>query len=131
MIRWRGQVASAMRGKRGQAFLREMLAALDALPNKRLIAHELQQGGEVCAIGSVGLARGLDMAHLDPECPEYIAREFGIARQLVQEIEFENDEGGCYNESPEQRFTRVREWVAEQIIVKPEELIAHPQRSEP
>jgi hypothetical protein len=29
--RWRGRVASAMRGKRGQAFLREMLAAMDAM----------------------------------------------------------------------------------------------------
>ena len=29
---WRGQVASAMRGKRGQAFLRELIEALDAFP---------------------------------------------------------------------------------------------------
>lgn len=31
LIRWRGQVASAIRGKRGQAFLRAMLAALSLL----------------------------------------------------------------------------------------------------
>lgn len=33
---WRGQVASAIRGKRGQAFLRELVEALDAMPEKRL-----------------------------------------------------------------------------------------------
>ena len=38
---WRGRVASAIRGRRGQAFLREMRAALDAMPDKRLIATAL------------------------------------------------------------------------------------------
>lgn len=37
MIRWRGAVASAVRGKRGQAFLRELATTLDAMPEKRLI----------------------------------------------------------------------------------------------
>jgi hypothetical protein len=41
-IRWRGAVASAIRGGRGQAFLREMLAAMDAMPVKRLVANELR-----------------------------------------------------------------------------------------
>ena len=40
-IRYRGAVKSAIRGRRGQAFLREMLAALDAMPEKRLIAGDL------------------------------------------------------------------------------------------
>lgn len=70
LIKWRGQVASAIRGKRGQLFLRELLAALDALPN---------------------------------------------AHQLVQEIEFINDDDFCYDETPEKRFTRVRAWVVESI----------------
>lgn len=41
LIRWRGAVTSAIRGKRGQAFLREALAALDAMPEKQLIAGDL------------------------------------------------------------------------------------------
>ena len=41
LVRWRGAVKSAIRGQRGQAFLRELLAALDAIPDKRLIAEEL------------------------------------------------------------------------------------------
>lgn len=42
LIRWRGQVASAIRGKRGQKLLRDLAAALDAMPVKALIADELQ-----------------------------------------------------------------------------------------
>lgn len=34
LIRWRGQVVSAIRGKRGQAFLRELVDALEAMPEK-------------------------------------------------------------------------------------------------
>jgi len=34
-ICWRGAVASALRGKRGQSFLRDLLAAVDARLGKR------------------------------------------------------------------------------------------------
>ena len=40
-IRWRGAVAAALRGKRGQQVLAEILAALDAMPEKELIAEAL------------------------------------------------------------------------------------------
>lgn len=47
LIKWRGQVASAIRGKRGQKMLRDLLAALDAMPEKSLIVHELEsESGE-------------------------------------------------------------------------------------
>ena len=113
---WRGAVNSAIRGKRGQAFLKELLLALDALPQKRLIAEELQAGCEVCAIGSVGLKRGVDMADIDVEDAERIGKVFGIAPALVKEIESINDDDLCWrNETPERRFIRVRNWVVEQI----------------
>jgi hypothetical protein len=66
-IRWRGAVASAIRGRRGQAFLRELLVALDALPEHKLIANELEKDGAVCALGAVGKARGLALAGLHPD----------------------------------------------------------------
>lgn len=117
IIIWRGAVASAIRGKRGQAFLKEMLAALDAMPEKRLIASDLEHKGNVCAIGSVGLRRGVDMSKLDPEDSNRIAAEFGIADALVREIEYENDEGTLnWKETPEQRWQRMRSWVERQII---------------
>lgn len=99
-----------MRGRRGQSFLRELVAALDAMPEKRLITHELEHEGNVCAIGSVGIARGTNMSRLDPEDPETISGAFGIAHQLVREIEFENDEG-AWDETPEQRWDRMRRWA--------------------
>lgn len=117
---WRGQVASAIRGKRGQAFLRELLASLDALPAPRLVANELQAGAEVCALGSVGLRRGLDMSKIDPEEYEQVSAAFGVPHQLIREIEYENDECG-FLETPEERFKRVRAWVINQIRVTPEE----------
>jgi hypothetical protein len=113
--RWRAQVKSAIRGKRGQAFLREMLDALDAIPAKRLIVEDLVNGGEVCALGSVGVKRGIDMKPLDPHDPQRLSSVFGIAHQLVSEIEYENDECGS-NETPEQRWQRMRDWVSHQII---------------
>lgn len=112
--RWRAQVANAVRGKRGQAFLRELVDALDAMPEKRLIANDLEHAGNVCAIGSVGLKRGVDMSKLDPNDPEGIANVFGIAHQLVQEIEYENDEG-FYNGTPEQRWKYMRSWALNRI----------------
>lgn len=124
---WRGQVASAIRGKRGQAFLRELIDALDALPEKRLITDALQESsGAVCAIGSVGLRRGIDMAPLDPHDADTLAGVFGIAHQLVQEIEYENDEhlwryegGKSRKETPEERWQRMRDWAVRHLRASP------------
>lgn len=132
--RWRGVVASAIRGKRGQTLLKEMLAAMDAMPIKRLVADELEstdhvscshwglhEATGVCAIGTVGSARGVDMAKLDPEDYGAVASTFDIAEPLAQEIVWINDEAGFYKETPEQRFTRVRAWVAASIKQSPQE----------
>lgn len=112
--RWRAQVASAIRGKRGQSFLREMADALDAMPKKRLIAHDLQRGESVCAIGSVGASRGIDMDSLDPEDADGLAGAFGIAQQLVREIEYMNDEA-YFGGTDEGRWQFIRDWVAGQL----------------
>lgn len=116
-IMWRGRVASAMRGKRGQAFLREMLAALDALPRKRLVADALMlPNGEVCAIGAVAKARDIDCDGIDPEDSETVAATFGIAEAMVREIVYMNDEGWC-DDTPEKRWEWMRAWV-ESLIRK-------------
>lgn len=114
MICWRGAVTSAIRGKRGQAFLREMLTALDAMEDKRLIAEDLAQGSEVCAIGSVGQARGVDMSKLDPEDYTTIANTFGIAEAMAREIMYLNDDG-AYSETAEMRYNRMRKWIETEI----------------
>ncbi len=115
VIRWRGAVAAAIRGKRGQAFLREMLKALDTQANGILIANELEtDDGAVCAIGAVGKARGVDMTQLDPYEGDEIAYEFGIAEALAREIVYENDEGR-WSETPRARFERMRGWIISKI----------------
>lgn len=157
----------AMGGKRGQAFLKELLAVLDAMPVKELVKEELVEGydpylialeatphgyfwqeprpkpfsGAVCALGAVGQARGIAMTHLDPEEPAMVAAAFGITETMAREIVYANDEMGRgrreelygpwprhdrayggrflnFPETPAERWTRMRKWVAEQI--KPE-----------
>lgn len=115
LIRWRGRVASAMRGKRGQRLLLDMLAALDALPNKRLIAGDFERDGEYCALGALGHMKHMDLSTVDPEEPEEVAAAFDIATPLAQEVVFMNDEAGFYNETPEQRYSRMREWLVKHI----------------
>ena len=115
--RWRGAVKRAIRGKRGQAFLRDMLVALEALPERRLIAGALiGEQGEVCAIGAVGKARCIALDNIDSEDSLKIADTFGIAEALAREIMFQNDEAEPYNETDEQRWNRMCNWVTRQII---------------
>lgn len=123
---WRGTVRSAIRGKRGQKFFRELAEAMDAMPEKALIAHELVADGEHCALGVLGAKRGLDMTKLDPEDSYAVSETFNIADALAREVVYINDEyedGHHYvdgkwvytPETPEIRWKRVRKWVAEQI----------------
>lgn len=140
--RYRAQVASAIRGKRGQALLRELLAALDAMPEKRLVAGELEADGQFCALGVVGQARGLNLAAIDTYDVETLGPKFNIAEQLAREIMWVNDEHVsewqhmqfeiCGPMRPweyhlkwervpteragEKRWETVREWVAQNII---------------
>lgn len=113
LIKWRGQVTSAIRGKRGQALLRELAEAMDAMPVKELIANDLQAEGSYCALGVVGAKRGIDLSEMDPYASEDIAKAFDIARALACEIAFENDEGAWRHsmETPAQRWGRMRAWV--------------------
>jgi hypothetical protein len=128
-------IDNAKKGKRGQKLLRELADALDALPVKRLVAGRfVRADGEVCTLGALAMARGVEadkLAHLDqlahridsdgdygPELVEPLRREasevFDVARCLAGHIMDRND-GGPDNETSEQRFSRMRFWVAEQI----------------
>jgi hypothetical protein len=120
LIRYRGQVASAIRGARGQRFLRELAAALDAMPEKRLVAQDLvTNSGEVCAIGALGRAKGIDLSDTDPSDHDGLAATFDVAKQLVAEVEYLNDESvylaGTMPDRPEVRWRMVRAWVGNNI----------------
>lgn len=123
-IRWRGAVDAALKGKRGQAFLRELAERLDAMPEKRLIAHEWVKDGDACALGVVARARGLAAAisTFDPADDVgvmYAARLLGIAPAMAREIVWMNDESEWRSVTPEQRWKTMREWVARQIKKEP------------
>jgi hypothetical protein len=116
--RWRGAVASAIRGKRGQAFLRELLAAIDSIEPQRLIGDALEnEHGEVCGLGAVGRARGLDLKAVDYEDYEAVSKLFGINEKLAQEIMWVNDEVISRNDVPAMlgRYQIVRQWVLDHI----------------
>lgn len=107
LIKWRGQVASTIRGKRGQAFLLEMWKAMQSLPEPKLITNALEADGAVCALGAVGKARGIDMSKIDPEDWASVTNAFGIPHQLAQEIMYLNDDA-FWNATPEERFAKMK-----------------------
>lgn len=115
---WRGTVTSAIRGKRGQAFLKEALAALDALPEPTLIPNNLAAKGSYCTLGAVGRARGTAMPdggeydeYDDNDNQDAVAALFSISRPLASEIMWMNDDAGPCNETPRARWERMRKWI--------------------
>ena len=125
---WRGAVQSAINGKRGQSALRELLAELDAMPEKALAAESLVTAdGEFCTLGVLGAHRGIELKSIDPEDWDAVAKAFGLATAMVREIVYENDECGrtgeylpggkwvCSPETCEERWQRMRKWVDENI----------------
>ena len=121
-IRWRGAVKSALRGKRGQAFLRELADSMDAMKEKRLITNNFKADGEFCTLGVIANRRGVDLQDLlneDYYGPvvdhERLADRLGVAAAMAQEIMFMNDEAMLFDETPEVRWRRMRDWVSRQI----------------
>ena len=123
---YRGNIDRATAGKRGQRFFRELVAALDALPEKRLIRGELEQEtGAVCALGALRKAKNIDMEPLRESDWDALGDAFNVAPMLTQEVMYMNDDYMDFDDSsetPEERWERVRKWAAEQIIITPDEL---------
>ena len=127
-ILYRGHVASAIRGKRGQRFLRDLISALDAMPEKKLISHAVAKDGCYCAMGAVGAARGmtdeaLEAFNVDPYDDDgfqtiVLGRELNIASALAREVAFINDDGEFYHRpdfTEEQRWHEVRAWAVRNL----------------
>ena len=116
---YRAAVDRATFGKRGQSFMWKLGDALDAMPVKALITGEIaNSAGEVCALGAVD-----PITTIDPEDPTEVGKHFNIARSLAAEIVYENDEGNYSRpETPEERWIRMRAWVAKQIGPKDQDV---------
>lgn len=141
MYAWDANLDRQIKGKRGQAFLRELLAALEALPSKRLVANELAKDGEVCTLGALALKRRTDagedrervLADLGSICVDpdqepdderayedmeaWAKRVLACPSMLAFVIPHENDED--WRSTPEQRYTAMVMWVRSLIMEKP------------
>lgn len=131
---YRQRVARALRGKRGQKFLRELAAELDAMPLRELGRGGLvdEESGKACTLGVAALCRGVDAETLmsveDCEHNEYVSKLLDIAECMAAEIAYENDEHGIVcvggpvsvrRETDAERWTRMRAWVREQLREAP------------
>ena len=110
---WFRSVADAIRSDAGQAFLRELADALDAMRDKVLIdGHLINAQGDCCALGALCRARGIDTEDMgsDAEC---VAERLGAPLPLAAEVVDQND--GYRNEIPDARWHRMRRWVEGRI----------------
>lgn len=121
-----GWLSSAIRGRRGQAFLRELVAALDALPAPELSCGALEdaQTGCCCAFGAVRRLRGPENVKLDfhPDeeeiAPTYLAEPFGVSETLAWAVVQANEEIDEQNTEParRRRWARVRAWAVLHLL---------------
>ena len=115
-IMYRGSVKSAIRGKRGQKLLTDLVEAMDSMETKELVTGVLENAyGQVCALGAVGTERGIDMIGIDEDDYNEVSEVFDIAKALAREIVFVNDECGRHKETPAQRWTRLRTWALDNL----------------
>ena len=122
-----GAMRSAIRGRRGQQLLRDLVAGLDALPEPELAAGSLEdpETGCVCALGAVRLQRGPEAVPLrfDPSDPDIdwreLAEPFDISETLAHAVVAQNEYGSKRNDeqSRRRRWLSVRAWAFANLIV--------------
>lgn len=117
-ICWSGAVNSAIKGKRGQHFIKEALMSLEIMKDKRLITEEFKShDGCYCTLGVLAKNKNIDVSNINPEDSEAIAKIFNVSKALIKEIVYQNDEGGWNEEEePEERWIRMRKWLLAKII---------------
>ena len=121
-----GAIRSAIRGRRGQRLLRDLIAGLNALPEPELAAGSLEdpETGCVCALGAVRLQRGPEAVPLrfDPSDPDIdwreLAEPFDISETLAHAVVAQNEYGSRRNDeqSRRRRWLSVRAWAVGNLI---------------
>lgn len=121
-----GAMRSAIRGRRGQQLLRDLIAGLDALPVQELAAGSLvdPETGCVCALGAVRIQRGANAVPLDfdPTDPDIdwrdLAKPFDISETLAHAVISENEYGSRRNDeqSRRRRWQSVRAWAVGNLL---------------
>ena len=123
-------VRRAISGKPGQKALRELEAALLALPEKRLIESEVCDDGEVCALGALAIYRRVqagddraealvdlqeDWGYASEAATVELGEALGLRQTLATEIVWINDEE-LAGLSPDRRYTLMLEWVQRNLV---------------
>ncbi len=113
---WQANCERSMRGKKGQAELKELRTALLALPEKRLI-HELleDEDGGVCAIGAYAKHKGVDLTNFDVDSNTDDAGIAGGMPPLVAWKVVEMNDLQFDHMNPEQRYEKMLAWVESTI----------------
>lgn len=125
---WAANVERSLKGKRGQASLRELETALLALPEKQLIADDLQDAtGRNCALAALAKLKGVDIPKLAEPEDEYdeiavhdqmvsLGERLGVPRLVATEIVYRNDDDWRpKRETPEERYQRMLRWTQRQL----------------
>ncbi len=95
-----GALKVAIRGKRGQKLMLDIVRALDALPKKELGSDVFEDSCAVCTLGAVAKYRGQTLRDHNPMVYEGEAEEadakavserMDIAPSLAREVMYEND----------------------------------------
>jgi hypothetical protein len=111
---WQANCDRSLHGKSGQRALRDLEAALLALPDKRLIVGLLTDDeGGVCAVGAYAQYKGVDLLQYDPEdSAELVGMAAGMPRLVAWAVVEHNDFIFDRDDpTPEERYTRVLHWV--------------------
>lgn len=133
---WEANLERSLKGRKGQATLRGLEAALLALPEKRLIADDtISPDGSVCAIAALAQYRGYQGNMTLPAQPDWdnedypdspywdefehqeavedamvkIATDLGVPPMVAKAIIYENDD--AYVRTPEDRYRKVLHWT--------------------
>jgi hypothetical protein len=129
--RYEAAKRSAIRGRRGQRLLRDLIEGLDALPKPELSAGALgdRRNGCVCALGAVALQRGEKFDKLAKDNGEWgpdgivFDALLDISVTLANEVMSTNDDwcdGSNMKADRRSRWRHVKAWAENQIISKNE-----------
>jgi hypothetical protein len=120
---WQGNCQRSLHGKAGQAALRELETALLALPDKRLIAGEFDNGEDVCAIGALARYKHLtpradpegEMVEIGEECgmPSLVAWKTVEINDTYFDCRYVDNKRVEF--TAEERYQGVLNWVRKEL----------------
>ena len=136
--RWERNTETTIKGKRGQKVLRQLEAALVALPLPELTdelfwrepsdmerdiadAYGVVAAPQVCVLGAYARHIGVDYQKAEwlneesvSEVAPWAADELGMAYTLAWNLMFENDEAWAYA-TPRRRYDGILKWVRQNL----------------